>query len=179
MAIQKVLTVLRDGGVVLHPTDTCYGYACHYFDEKARARLCALKKMSTDKPLTMMLGSIDQILEYAEISPKAQQLIDDYLPGQLTIILPAKSSRDFPKGTIGVRVPDHLVCHQLCEAFGKPLVTTSANITGEPPRYSVQGLEAHYIIDHGPLPRNKPSTIVRVEGDDVEIIRQGDLRISV
>lgn len=169
--IDESIRVLKKGGVVAHPTDTCYGYACDYFNEKARARLCELKKMSPDKPVSMMLGLVSDISRYSHVSSKAQELIDMYLPGRYTIILPAKEGVFADAKTVGVRVPDHEICRELCKRFGGPLTTTSANISGEPSVYSAEGIIADYVLDGGLLPFNKPSTILKVEGDSTIVVR--------
>jgi L-threonylcarbamoyladenylate synthase len=169
--IVEAVEVLKRGGVVIHPTDTCYGMTCDYFDPDARARLCRLKHMDYE------LGSVDEISRYVHVNDLAQKIIDAYFPGKVTIILPDKVN----EGTIGVRVPDYPLCHELCTTFGKPLTTTSANISGELAPYSIEETPpgADGVFDAGPLVKNKPSTIVKVEGDDFEILRQGDVRIDI
>lgn len=185
--LEKALLVLKKGGVIAHPTDTCYGVTCDVFNRDALLRLYELKEMPAEKPVSMMVASISEIEKYAVVNEKAQDLIKKFLPGALTIILPRKNLPPFfnpGHETIGIRVPDNDFCMRLCEKFGKPLVTTSANISGQPSPYSVKEIEGQFadlklkpdlIIDGGILFQNKPSTIVKITGDKVEILRQGDI----
>lgn len=188
--IEKALLVLAKGGVIAHPTDTCYGLTCDVFNSDAMLRLYKLKKMPVEKPVSMMVANISEIGKYAEVNEKARDLIKKFLPGALTIILPRKNLPSFfnpGHETIGIRVPDNDFCISLSREFVKPLVTTSANISGKPSPYSVEEIEDQFadselkpdlVIDGGILSQNKPSTIVKIFGDKVEILRQGDIKLD-
>lgn len=188
--IEKALLVLKKGGVIAHPTDTCYGLTCDVFNRDALLRLYELKKMPAEKPVSIMVANVSEIEKYAIVNEKARDLIKKFLPGALTIILPRKNLPEFfnpGHETIGIRVSDNDFCIKLCEKFGKPLVTTSANISGKGAPYSVEEIQNQFadsklkldlIINGGILPQNKPSTIVKVTDDKIEILRQGDVQFD-
>lgn len=191
-AVSMALAALRNGGVVLHPTETCYGLAADIFSETAVEKIYSLKNMSSDKPVSIMVSSLDEGLKYGDFSEKALQLAKKYWPGPLTIIVPRRSflpiSINRGVATVGIRCPDHEMTQQLLKDFGGPLVTTSANRTGEPQAYDVETfLKGRHvggiggedlpdeIIDAGRIPEIQPSTIVEVVGDEMRIVRQGPI----
>ena len=133
MEIVAARAHLRSGGLLVYPTDTLWGLGCSALDGAAVARLLRLKKRSSNG-LSVMIGSPDELWALGERSPVAEALAARWLPGPLTLVLPAACAlptgvgRD---GTIGLRVPDHPVA--LALARGLPIVTTSANRHGAPP----------------------------------------------
>lgn len=194
--LEKALSALRNGGVVLHPTETCYGLTADIFSQKAVEKVYALKDMSASKPVSIMVSSLDEARKYGEFGEEALRLAQKYWPGPLTIIvhrspsLPTYLNKNLV--SVGIRFPDSEITQQLLNAFGGPLVTTSANRTGEPQAYDVEtfllgrdsdgtGGEAvpDAIIDVGHIPEIEPSTIVEVLGDKVTVIRKGPINISV
>lgn len=178
---------MREGGVVAHATETCYGFAVDIFQKGAVQKLYALKKMSWEKPVNILLRSLDEAREYGEFSPEAIRLALKYWPGPLTIVVPRKSI--VPKwinpgiNTIGIRVSSNAMTKKLIEAFGGPITTTSANVTNLLQAYSGQEIldqkiMPDFILDSGKIGNNPPTTIVEVIGDDIKIIRQGGLQIQ-
>lgn len=185
MNIEKAIHVLRQGGVIAHPTDTCYGLAADVFNLQALERLYELKGMPKDKPVSILVASLEEAKRYAHFSPKALELAERFWPGALTLVLtrsqPLPSFLNPGVLEIGLRVIDEPISVALLKAFGGPLTTTSANAHGKPSPYSVSeiSLKPDLILDGGELQAHaKPSTIVRVLGDDVDILRHGDLTIS-
>ncbi len=182
----NAVKALHAGGVVAHATETCYGLAADIFQKKAIDRLYALKKMPLDKPVSVLVRDLDEAQRYGEFSPKALQLALKYWPGPLTIIVPRTAALpkliNFGHPTVGFRVSSHKKTSQLLEAFGGPLTTTSANVHGLLQAYSVQemldqGLVPDFILDSGRIGENPPSTIVEVVGDEIKIIRQGEIKL--
>lgn len=184
--IQEAIRVLRSCGVVAHATETCYGFACDPFNEQALARLYALKKMASAKPVALLVPDLATAQSLGVFSPRALELAQKYWPGPLTIIV--KRTKELPPflnphtDTIGMRIPAHELSLELVKAFGGPLVTTSANITTQPSPYSGEEIAAQFnneklkpdfILDSGAIPRNPPSTIVDCTGISPSIIRQG------
>lgn len=178
----------NDFKVVMHATETCYGLAADIFDEIALNKLYKIKKMSAEKPISMMVRNLDEAKKYAEFNEKTLELATKFWPGPLTLILPR--SEKLPKHfnpyneNVGIRCPDSEISQALIDFFGNPLTTTSANISGRPEVYSVFGylnqLAEHdvppdLIIDGGEIAKNKPSTIVKVEGSKCVIVRRGGL----
>lgn len=187
-AIEKALTILREGGVVVHATETCYGFTCDIFNKKALKRLYTLKQMPKTKPVSIMVGSFKQAQKYGYFSKEARKLAKKYWPGPLTIIVKRKKTLpDFlnPKvKTIGIRVPDHKLSLELIKKFKTPLVTTSANISGKPSLYSVfaikkqfakQRIKPDFYINSGKIKKHAPSTIVDMLKDKINLVRKGDL----
>ena len=182
----EAVKTLREGGVVAHATETCYGLAADIFQKSAIQKLYALKKMSLDKPVSILLRSLDEAQEYGEFSSAAVKLALRFWPGPLTIVVPRKpivpNWINFGMGTIGIRVSSNAMTKKLLGAFGGPLTTTSANVTGMPQAYSVQDfldqkLLPDYILDSGMIGRTPPSTIVEVIGEYVKVLRQGAILV--
>lgn len=175
---------LHMGGVVAHPTETCYGLAVDIFQKSAVEKLYSLKKMSFNKPVSVLVGSFEEAKRYGDFSPLAQKLALKYWPGPLTIIVPRTSALPAwinpSEETVGFRVSNNKYARKLVEAFGGPLTTTSANLTSLPQAYSVQefldqGLLPDFVIDGGSIGKELPSTIVKIIGDEMTLIRQGSI----
>ncbi|MFA5792587.1 MAG: L-threonylcarbamoyladenylate synthase [Candidatus Gracilibacteria bacterium] len=178
---------LHEGGVVAHPTETCYGLATDIFQRSAIQKLYALKKMPFSKPVSILVRDFDEAKRYGVFSPLAQKLALKYWPGPLTIIVPRTSALpkwiNFGMETVGFRVSSNKYARKLMEAFRSPLTTTSANVSTLPQAYSVQdfldqGLVPDFILDSGKIGEELPSTIVEIIGDSVKIIRQGSIVIE-
>lgn len=195
--IQKALEVLRAGGVILYPTDTVWGIGCDATDPEAVAKVYALKKRADSKSLVLLASDIDMICRYVrEIPEMAVQLIE-VNDKPMTIIYPdavagekgnMKSDRRClafntvaEDGTVGIRIPMMDFCRQLVSKLGRPIVSTSANISGEPtPKKFSEISEAvrtavDYIADPS-LERGstgQSSSIIKVGLDySIEIIRK-------
>lgn len=181
---KRINSVLRSGGVITHPTDTCYGLACDIFNKKALDRLYALKRMPKDKPLSIIVGSLEVAREYGVFNQKALLLAEKGWPGDLTLVL--KRTDKVPvylnKGidTVGIRVPGDKFTLEMLKRWGGPLSTTSANLSGEPNPYSSDvTVKGDYVVEAGRIPIKKPSTIVRVIDDGVEVLRRGEFIVQI
>lgn len=191
--ITKALKVLNDGGVMAHATDTCYGFACDVFNRRALARLYKIKKMDKNKPVSILVSDFTMAKKYGFFNKSAIALAKKYWPGAVTLIVKRKKSLpDFlnPKAkSVGIRVPGHKLSLELVKKLGRPITTTSANITTLPSPYSVsairkqfrgQKLKPDYIIDSGSLDKTQlPSTIVDVTSSKIKIVRQGSVHITL
>ncbi len=189
--INNAIEVLKNGGLVVFPTDTVYGLLVDATNQKAVEKLIEFKNRPPGKPISVFVNE-KMINDYVEVSEKSSQLLKQLLPGPFTIILPSKhnvsSLLESETGTLGVRIPDNELIAKLVAAFGKPITATSANLGGQSPHYSVNSLlhqiskEKHKLIDHitdgGQLPRNKPSTVVDLSQQEMKIIRQGDVLLG-
>lgn len=182
----KAVQTLHSGGVVAHATETCYGLAADIFNRVAIQKLYALKAMPFEKPVSVLVRDLEEAQAYGDFSTTAVRLALQHWPGPLTIIVPRKAGLpqwiNHGQDTVGFRMSSNKKAKALVEAFGGPLTTTSANKTGQPPAYKVQdfhaqGLYPDAILDAGPIGQTPPSTIVKVLGEKVEILRQGDLLI--
>lgn len=178
----------------MHATETCYGFACDALDQKTVNRLYRIKKMSADKPSSIMVADFTAAKKYGKFNGFASRLARAHWPGPLTIIVPRKKSLPRflnPKiSTIGIRVPNHGLTLKILRAYPRPLITTSANISGKKEIYSVRAFlksltktasktapVPDLTIDSGAIPRRKPSTIVSIEKNKIKILRQGEIKI--
>jgi len=182
--LNQCVDLLELEKVICIPTDTCYGLSCVFDSGKAKEQIANFKRTSKDKPLTMIVSSVQMLYKYCEVSSLAAQLIEEYWPGPLTLILPSKFSDE----CIGVRLPDHSFLQSLVAKLNKPIVSTSANFTGQKEAYSVEELnqqfkgnlqDLDFILDNGILDFNRPSTVLKIVGEKLELIREGDAWSSI
>lgn len=135
-AIAQIVNALRDGAIMLYPTDTVYAIGCDLMSKSAVERVRKLKQMSNDKPLTFLCSSLSNIAEYAIVSNANYRTMKSLVPGPFTFILPAtklvpKLVLNPKRKTTGIRVPNHGVSQTIIEALGNPIISTSANLTEE------------------------------------------------
>ena len=186
VALEKVVDeaagVVRDGGVIIFPTDTVYGVGCDPTCHPAIDRIYALKGRSREKPLALYFAHVDDLLPYILYDERAVALARRFLPGPLTLVVRRPAAIDpYVVGdlpTIGLRVPDDSFCRALLERMG-PLAATSANLSGDEP-YTGRGAardlpEADLFIDVGPARHGVASTVVDISQTDVRLIREGTL----
>lgn len=136
--IKKSVEILQEGGIVAYPTEAVYGLGCDPGNEAAVLRLVELKQRSIKKGLILIAASWKQIAPFlAPIPPARLEQVQKTWPGAVTWIFPATALvPEWIKGehtTVAVRVVAHPIAREICEAFGKPIVSTSANHEGEPP----------------------------------------------
>ncbi|HRN70841.1 MAG TPA: L-threonylcarbamoyladenylate synthase [Candidatus Woesebacteria bacterium] len=189
--IKQTIEVLKNGGLVVFPTDTVYGLLVDATNEKAVEKLIAFKNRPPGKAISVFVNN-GIMSDYVEVSEKTKSLLAHMLPGPFTVILPSKHKTSLllesEKGTLGIRIPANELITELVAAYGKPITATSANLGGQSPHYSVESLlhqvskEKHklidLIIDGGQLPRNKPSTVVDLSQQEIKVIRQGDILLG-
>ncbi len=184
VSIVKAVKVLKSSGVVMHPTETCYGLAVDIFDEVALKRLYKVKGRGFDKPVSILVDGIGMAQEYGIFSEKALDLAHRFWPGPLSIVVPRKKALpnflNPGEEFVSIRCSNEAFCDDLVCAFAGPISTTSANLAGKTPLYEPVKFsdDLDLIIDGGKLSQNQPSTVVRVEGDRVEVLRQGSLLIE-
>lgn len=181
--IEKVVSVLRDGGVVIYPTDTLYGMGCDALNVRAVEKICDLKGINPQKSnLSIICNDLSVISEYAKITTPVFKLMKRNLPGPFTFILPTTSS--LPKiyknkKTVGIRIPDNNIIREIVSQLGNPVLSTTVKDEGDEMEYSTDpeliyekwGEFADIVIDGG-IGGTEPSTIVDCTSDEPEIIRQ-------
>jgi L-threonylcarbamoyladenylate synthase len=185
----RAARLIKRGEVLVCPTDTGYAFTANALDRRAVARVFQLKGRSYANPIHVAVSSIDEAEKYSHVTRPARYLAEHYLPGALTLVL--KKREIVPSmlvaglDTIGIRVPDNPVILRLAEITVLPLTTTSANISGRPPTYSIEEVTAQLgeniggvalLLDQGPLRVRELSTIVDLTVSPPQLIRQG--RIS-
>lgn len=183
--IDRIVETLREGGLIVYPTDTYYAIGCDALNNRAIERLCKVKGLNPDKQLlSIVCSDISQASEYARIDNKAFRLLRDNLPGAFTFILPAAST--LPKvfkgrKTVGVRVPDNEISRAIAEALGHPVLTTSIPLEGidedeiiEPMSIAMRLENVADIMVDGGMGDNRPSTVVDcLDSSAPEVIREG------
>ena len=183
--IQKAIEVLRAGGVILYPTDTVWGIGCDATDPEAVAKVYAIKKREDSKSLVLLASDMDMICRYVKEVPEMAIQLVEVNDKPMTIIYPGAvclaSNAVAEDGTVGIRIPMMDFCQQLVARFGRPIVSTSANISGEAtPKKFAEISEAvksavDYVVDPS-LERGstgKASSIIKVGLDySIEIIRK-------
>lgn len=191
--IDRALECLERGEVIIFPTETSYGIGCDATNDAAVARVFLIKGRPNDKGTPLIIPSQESAAEYIVINEKAHKLMDRYWPGALNIIGPVKegspiSPRCAHDETQAVRVSSHPFCATLVRRFGKPIVASSANISGMDAAYSIKEVQKAFaerpdkpdcIIDGGHLPKLPASTTVKILGDQVEVLRQGSVVVNV
>ncbi len=172
--INNALEVLKNGGVILYPTDTVWGLGCDATNEEAVAKVNAIKGRSADKSLIILLENENKLQSYVTEIPEVAYELIEYAENPMTIVF--SGAKNLAKnvinsdGTIGIRVVKHDFCEQLLQRFRKPIVSTSANISGEPtPKFFDEISEevkdaVDYIVDFDQENRTvkKPSTIIKL-----------------
>lgn len=177
---------LRQGGVIVYPTDTLYGLGADALSDEAVAKVYAIKGRDENKPMHAVFADMQMIEEYAELNDIARKLMEEFLPGPLTLVLKKRAhvTSGIAKNieTIGIRMPDSEFCIELAKSFGKPYTTTSANKVGMPSEPTVEkileqfGKEKEMVdlaLDAGVLPLSAPSTVVNVVSGVPSVLREG------
>jgi len=182
-ALMKAVEVLKAGGVVMHPTETCYGLAVDVRNPQAIEKLYKLKGRDAAKPVSILVSDLGMAKKYGEFSKEALRLADQYWPGPLTILVPRVDGKS--QAFVGIRCADHEFSLELVKAFGSAITTTSANLAGKEPLYEANvevfgdlAKEIDLVIDGGRIPARRPSTIVKVVDDKVELVREGSVKVN-
>ena len=185
--INKAVDVLKNGGVIIYPTDTVYGIGCDIFDKQALERVKTIKNDPDVKLLSFICSGLKDISKYAKVSDYAYKAMKKLLPGPYTFILPA--ARDVPKKlwtkrkTVGIRIPDHPVALKLVEELGNPIISTSTTNRKGDILIDAEEIRAVFNsqVDLMLASENifgKPSTVIDLSEDEPQIIREGAGDIS-
>ncbi len=181
----EAVRILRAGGILLYPTDTVWGIGCDATNADAVQRIYDLKRSENKKSMLVLCASADMVVRYVNRAPGIAFEVMEMATSPLTLILPGAvgvAENLIPdEGTLGVRVPDHAFCQRVLRGLGRPIVSTSANITGEATPARLQEV-AREIVDGVDFvvnprfegkPTRKASSIVAFgEGGEVQVIRE-------
>lgn len=182
--IEMAAEALREGEIVIYPTDTLYGLGCDALNNAAIERICRIKGIKSEKTnLSIICENISEVARYAKLNNAQFRFLKDNLPGPFTFVLPALSK--LPKAfkgrkTVGVRIPSNPIATALAAALGNPIMTSSVRVPGSDEDYICEpeliaerfAQEVAYVIDGG-RSGIEPSTVVDITGDEPAIIRQG------
>jgi L-threonylcarbamoyladenylate synthase len=182
--VDEAVRIIKGGGVILYPTDTIYGLGCNAFDVRAVERIYAIKKRPSHHPVLVLMNSVSAVEDLVEEIPVAvRQLLKVFWPGPVTFVFWAK--RHLPRcivsedGKIGIRIPKHEFCKRLCGLSGVPVLSTSANISGQPQTVNIDilkklfAMEVDLFIDAGDYTSGTVSTVVDVTGKEPVVLREG------
>ena len=174
--IEKALEVLGNGGIIAYPTDTLYGVGCDALNEEAVNKVYEIKGRDFSKPMSIAGSDIKMLEKYVTMSSEIRKLLNKILPGPYTVLLPKKDliSNLVTAGSdkLGVRIPDYDLILEIIKQFGKPIITTSANLSGEPDvtKYEDITLPVDCIV-RGKCKYNQPSTVF--DPINKKILREG------
>jgi len=183
--VAKALKVLQNGGIILYPTDTIWGIGCDASNEEAVKKIYALKQREESKSMIVLLANDNQLQSHVSEVPDIAYDLIEYAENPLTLVMPG--AKNLAKnliaadGSIGLRVTKHQFCQQLIQRLRKPLVSTSANISGQPSPKNFNAISADiiegvdYVVDleQYDMTEKRPSTIMRLEPDGrFEFIRK-------
>ena len=182
--LNQIAECLKGGGIIIYPTDTIYGLGCDILQQKSIERICKIKNVDPQKAqLSFICRDLSHLSDYTKsIDTPLYRILKTYLPGPYTFILPA--SKQVPKilkskkETIGLRVPDNIICKQILETLGNPIL--SASLPGEMVEeytdpeiiFEKFGDTVDFVIDGG-IGGIVPSTIIDCTTDDWKVIREG------
>lgn len=190
---EQAKQVLKSGGIVIYPSDTCYGIAVNALNQQAIQNVYTLKGRENTKPLHVNLAKFKEANRYTYIHQLANTLATKFLPGPLTIVL--KKCPDLQlsnlltanKPTVGLRVPDCVFCKELAKIYSTPYTATSANKAGADDTYSVESILKQFendldkidlIVDGGELPKVAPSTVVDLSNKELNVLREGPISLD-
>jgi L-threonylcarbamoyladenylate synthase len=200
--IKAAVEILKAGGVVVFPTETAYGLAADATNERAVRRVFAIKGRELGKSFPMIAASVAMVEKYAILSPVLRKLVKKQWPGPLTVVASVRvdtntstsvsvsASRSVGAnghsplrtgvvrgGTVAVRVSSHPIARELSRRLGRPIVSTSANLSGQPACYSIRAVKKQlgdkpdFYLDTGRLPKRKPSKIVMEQDGEIVVLR--------
>lgn len=175
-ALNKAAKAIKEGGVVVFPTDTVYGFLADASNKKAVEKIYKIKKRPRSKPLAVFVKDMKMAKQLAEITLKHEKILKKYWPGPYTFVLKAKRRLE----TIALRVPKYKPLNDLLKKINKPLVQTSVNISGRPAITKIEEIKKTFgsnsavgpIFDAGNLPKHKPSVIMDLSATKIKILRK-------
>lgn len=189
--IQKAIKILREGGIVIFPTDTAFGIGCRIDNEKAIERLFDIRKRPRNQPVSVLVDSIEMAQDYLlPISEEVKQkLIKKYWPGALTIVLQSRTDKvpSLVRGggnNLGVRMPNNKITLSLIKGVGVPILGPSANFHGERTPYELKDLNPEliklvdYVVSSQDKSGENASTVIDCSKKPWKILRKGAVRIN-
>ena len=180
--LERIVEILQQDGVIAYPTDTLFGLGCLASRKKAVDRILQIKGRDPKKPMSILCADMELLCRYTRhLDTPTFRLLKQMLPGPYTALLPA--SRAVPrylqnKQVVGLRIPDHPFCLALTKLLGEPIITTSANLSGQPTLNTAWELEEELghaldvVVDCG-QPLGQGSTIVDLSGESPALVREG------
>lgn len=182
--ISQAVAIIRNGGVIIYPTDSGYALGCHLGDKHAMERICKIRKLDKDHNFTLVCRDLSEIALYARVDNQAYRILKNNTPGQFTFIF--KGTKEVPRRlvnlkrkTIGIRVPDNNIALALLEALGEPMMSTSLILPGNSgtefdPEEIRDKLENQVdLIINGGYLGEQATTVIDFSDGEATLIRQG------
>lgn len=183
--MKQAANIIKEGGVIVYPTDSGYALGCHLGDKKALDKICRIRDIDKEHNFTLVCEDLAQISEYTRVENTAFRLLKNNTPGPYTFIF--KGSKEVPKRllnpkkkTIGIRIPDNTIAQALLTELAEPIMSTSLIMPGkamaEYDPEEIRDLLEHQvdlIINGGHLGEH-PTTVIDFSNDDIEILRVGE-----
>ena len=190
--IKMALTVLRKGGLVIYPTETCYGIGGDATNLKAVKKVLEFKGSRGGKPISVAVSDKEMAKKYVVINKTADNLYQEFLPGPLTVVSKSKGKTirvlEAGKETLGIRIPRYPLVIKIIKEFGRPITSTSANTSGKKTPYCLKDVLKYtskkklelidLFLDGNRLPFHSPSTVVDTTLNTPTILRRGEIKIS-
>ncbi len=199
-AIEKAIAVLKNGGLVIYPTETCYGIGVDATNLKAVKKVLEFKGShrggprggSGGKPISVAVSDKEMAKKYVVINETANNLYQKFLPGPLTVVSKSRKKTidllEAGQGTLGIRIPDYDLVIKMIKEFNRPITSTSANTSGKKTPYCLDDVLKYttpkrlglvnLFLDAGRLPYNPPSTVVDTTLNEPKVLRQGEVKIK-
>lgn len=191
-AVNNAVAVLRNGGLVIYPTETCYGVAVMASNSLAVKKLLTYKRRPEGKPISIAVADMKMAEKYVVLNDTAKDIYTKFLPGPVTVISESKQvvaeglASEF--GGLGIRIPDYDIATEIIKGLGEAITATSANSSGRKTPYTVQDVLDNLnckqkklvdlILDAGELPHNPPSTVIDTTREDLKVLRFGDVNLG-
>ena len=182
--IERVVDILKAGGLIAYPTDTYYGIGCDIMNKRAIEKIYQLKQSNKNQPFRFICADLKNISRYAKVSNWAHRLIRQLTPGPYTFVLPAttqvpRNHKNKRPATIGIRIPDHLIVQSILDAIDEPILSSSLilpdmaeDIYDAEDLYDTVHLDIDLFVDAGYCPM-EPTTVLDLTGQSPAVLRQG------
>ena len=173
--VKTAVQFLKKGEIIIYPTETSYGIGAGIDNKKALEKIYEIKQRPIEKQLIYLVSSLEMAKKYAFLTEDHEKLINTFMPGPLTIVAKGKKNNI---DEFAFRISSNILANEIVKAFGRPIASTSANFTGDPPNYKIKDIialfngKAALIIDTGDIPPAQPSTVVDLF-DGMNIRREG------
>jgi len=184
--IRQLVRFIKEGKIIVCPTDTVYGFLADATDKKAVERVFKIKKRPKNKAVPIFIKDIKSAKKLAFIDKEQEKFLKKNWPGKITVVLKARRNLGLPKllfekNRIGLRIPDYKLVNQLLKKLNRPLTATSANISGNPAstrirkilkQFKDQKIQPDLVLDAGNLPESKPSKVIDLTKNKPKILRK-------
>jgi L-threonylcarbamoyladenylate synthase len=181
--ITEAVNVMKKGGIIIYPTETCYGIGADATNTEIIEKIYKIKGRDCSKPIPILVSNLNMIKKYGIITKGVESLVNKFMPGPLSLVINKKTLiSDSNQESVYFRISSRPVASMLVKLLEKPMTTTSANMSGQPSLYEIKKVielfrdKVDIILDCGDLSRTEPSTCVDMTNEDfVKIIREGPI----